>query len=255
MSPALAGDEWRGEDRQRHLDDEDHGRDLRDGPALQRGHLAEQREQRGQAGRERPDDGERPGVAADRVGDELRRQAAPRERCAGRERGRDAADRARAPDSVGNQREGAHCHEHRGESHAAGVVGGLGRRHGGEPGDAADDRDDRRDVARADALVQGARPEHEQQDQAEGEPGLDDSQRGQEQRGRLQRPAEQADPGAREPAAASRQIAQQRGLQGLLGGHAARLHRLQRDAEVVEAGRGARGDRTEGDGRHGLAPR
>ena len=255
MSPALAGDEWRGEDRQRHLDDEDHRRDLRDGPALQRGHLAEQREQRGQAGRERPDDGGRPGVAANRVGDELGRDAAPRERGTCRERGGDAADGARAADDVGNQREGAHRDKHRDESHTAGVVRGLGRRHGGKPGDPADDRDDRRDVAPADALVQRARPEHEQQDQAEGEPGLDDGQRGQQQRGRLQRPAKQADPGARQPPRAARQVSEQRRLQRLLGGHAARLHRLQRDAEVVETGRGARGDRTKGDGRHGLGAR
>ncbi|HKE20444.1 MAG TPA: hypothetical protein VKB80_36465 [Kofleriaceae bacterium] len=255
MSPALAGDEWREEDRQRHLDDEHDGRNLRDGPALQRGHLAEQREQRGQAGRERPHDGDHPGVGADRVGDELRRQAAPRERRPGRERGRDAADRAPAPDGVGNQREGAHADQRRGEPGAAGMVRGLGRRDDREPGDPADDRDDRRDVAPADALVQRACAEHEQQDQAEGEPGLDDGQRGQEQRGRLQRPAEQADPGTGKPPRAPRQIAEQRRLQGLLGGHAARLHRLQRDAEVVEAGRGARGDRTEGDRGHGLAPR
>ena len=250
MSPALAGDERRGEDRDRHLHDEDQRRHLRRGPALQGGHLADQGQARGRAGRQRPGDGHRPPIGADRVSHELGRQATPREGGAGGERRGDATG-GTAPQRIGGEREGSKDRQRRGERHAAGVVRrGIGR-DARQAGDADDDRDHGGDVARVDALTEPARGQDEQQDQPEREPGLHDSEGREQQRSRLQRPPGEPQRGARQPARPARQPPDERCAQAVLAGDSPRLERLQRDPGVVERGRRARGAGTEDDRGHG----
>jgi hypothetical protein len=194
-------------------------------------------------------------MSAQRIGDELRREAAPGERGAGRQRGGDAGERAAPPQRVGREGDRSQGRQGARERPAAEVVRGRGRRDGGEARDADDDRRDGEHVARADALMQAPRPQHEQQREAEGERGLHDGERGEQQRGGLQRPAEHPERGAGEPARAARQVPHERRAQLVRGRHHPRLERLQRDAEVVHGGGGACGRGAENDRGHDSTPR
>jgi hypothetical protein len=194
-------------------------------------------------------------MGAERVGDELRREAAPRERRAGRQCGGDAANPAAAAQRVGRKGHGAQRRQGGGQRPAADVVRGRRRGDRGEEGDTADDRRDGEYVAGADALVQRPRPEDEQEHQAEGQRRLHDSERREQQRDRLQGPAEEPEGRARQPARAAQQAPHERRAQAVRGRHHARLDRLQRDAEVVHRGCRARGQRAEDDGGHDATPR
>ena len=255
MRPALRGDERRGQHRERDLDDEDQRRHLRGGPLLQRGHLAEQRDAGADPGRQRPDDRELPSTGTHGIGDELGRQPAPREGGACGQGGGDAADVAPASRRIGRERQRTEDHQRRGERGAACVARGGVRREDGQPAHAHDDRHHRSDVAHAHALVEGARTEREQQYEPERQPGLDDGQRGEQERSRLQRPAEEAERGAGQPPRPGQQSDDQRQAQTVLGRHPTRLDRLQHDAEVVERGRHTRRAGAESHRRHGRRPR
>jgi hypothetical protein len=190
-----------------------------------------------------------------RIGDELRREPAPRERGAGGERGGDAADLAPPTQHVGDERHGGQSGQRGRERPTADVLRGGRRRNGGEEGHPGHDRHDRDHVARTDALVERPRPEDEQEHEPEGERGLHDGQRRQQQRGGLQRPSEHPERGAGEPARAPSQAADQRDAQPGRGRDHARLERLQRDAEVVHQGGRARGHGADDDRGHGSTPR
>ncbi|MEN3284359.1 MAG: hypothetical protein V7607_5499 [Solirubrobacteraceae bacterium] len=254
MSPALTGEQRRGEHGDRHLDDEDQRRDLGRGAALQRGHLAEQREARAQSGGERPRRDGQPLVRVAGIGDELRRQAAGRERGAGRQGGDHAVD-APPTHGVGSEGNGGERGEPSCERPAANVVRGGVRRGGGQPGHPRDDRPDGERVASSHGLVERAGAEREQQHEAEGQGRLHDGQRREQQRGGLQRPAEQPQGGAGEPARPARQPRDEREAKAAILGHDARLDRLQRDPEAVHRGRRTGSDRAEHDGGHERAPR
>jgi hypothetical protein len=249
MSPALVREQRCREHRDRHLDDEDQWGDVRGLPVLQRAHLAEHGEPGAQAGGERPCHGGEPLVGVERVGDELRRQAAPRERRAGGHRHGDAADAS--AQGVRREREGRERGERGGQRPAADVVRRGGGPDGREPGDAGDDRRDGEHVAGADALVQRAGAQDEQEREAEGERRLHDGERSEHERSGLQRPADQAERGASEPARAAGEPDHERWAQPPIGGRHARLERLQRDAEVVHTRGGTGGRGTEHDRRHG----
>jgi hypothetical protein len=247
MSPALTGQQRRGEHRDRHLDDEDQRRDLGRGAPLQRGHLAEQREARTQSGSERPRRGDQPLVRVRRIGDELRRQAAGRERGAGRQGGDDAVD-APPAQGIGSEGDGAERRERSCERPPADVVRGGAGRGGGKPGHPRDDRPDRECVASSHGLVERAGAEREQEHEAEGQGRLHDGQGREQKRRRLKRPAEQPQSGAGEPAGPTSEPRDERQAQAAILGHHARLDRLQRDPEAVHRGRRTRSDRAEHDG-------
>ncbi len=137
-------------------------------------------------------DGEEPLMRAQRIGDELRRQPAPRERGAGREGGGDAAHAIAPAQRVGRQGHGGQTGQGEGQRPAADVMRGRGRRDDRQDGDAGDDRADGQHVARADGLVERPRAQHQQQHEAEGERRLHDGERREQQRGGLQRPADHA---------------------------------------------------------------
>jgi hypothetical protein len=194
-------------------------------------------------------------MGAQRIGDELRREPAPREGGAGGEGGGDAAHTVPPAQRVGRERHRGQGGQRAGERPTADVLHGRLRRDGGQEGDARDDRCDGEYVARSDALVERARPQHEQQHEAEGERRLDDGERSEQQRGGLQRPADDAERGAGDPARAAGQATDQRHPQPVSRRRRPSLERLQRDAEVVQQGGRTRGHGAEDDGGHGLAPR
>jgi hypothetical protein len=194
-------------------------------------------------------------MGAERIGHELRREAAPCEGGAGRQCGRDAPDTVTAAQRVGRQGQGGQRRQGAGQRPPADVVRGRGRGDGGQEGHAADDGRDGEDVPRPDALVQRPRPEHEQQREAEGEGGLHDGERREQQRGGLQRPPEQAERRAGEPARAAQQASHERRPQAVGGRHHPRFERLQRDAEVVHRGGRTRGQSADDDGGHDATPR
>jgi hypothetical protein len=187
-------------------------------------------------------------MCAQRIGDELRREAAPRERGAGREGGRHAAHAATPAQRVGRERHRAKGRQRAGKRPTADVLRRCLGSDGGQIGDAGDDRGDGEHVARADPLVERARPQHEQQDEAEGERRLHDGERSEQQRGGLQRPSGEPERGAGEPARAAGQAPDQRHPQPLRRRCGPRLERLQRDAEVVHQGGRTRGHGAEDDG-------
>jgi hypothetical protein len=255
MSPALAGEQGRRQDRDGDLHHEDQRGDVGGGAPLQRRHLAEQRNAGAQPGGEHPPRGCGPVVRAGGVGDELRRQPAPGERRTGGDRGDDAVDAAPSTQRIRRERDGCQDTQRGDERPATGMMRrGIGR-HGGQPGHAGDDRGDGQDIAHAHALMERARAQREQEHQAERERRLHDRQRGQQQRGGLQRPAEHAERGPCQPARTARQAGDEREAQTAIGGHDARLDRLQRDAEVVHRGRCACSARAEHDAGHGRWPR
>jgi len=127
------------------------------------------------------------------------------------------------------------------------VLGGGVGRDGGQQGHPDHDGHDRSDVARADALAQRARPEHEQEDQAERERRLDDGQRGKQQRGGVQRPAQEPERRPCQPERPVQEPRDERRPQAVLSRRLAGLERLQGDADVVERRGAARGGRTKRD--------
>jgi len=194
-------------------------------------------------------------MCAQRIGDELRREPAPRERGTGREGSGDAAHAAPPAQRVGRQGHRGQTGQGEGQRPAADVMRGRGRRDDGQSGDAGDDRADGEHVARADRLVQRPRAQHQQQHEAEGERRLHDGERSEQQRGGLQRPTDHPERRAGQPPRPPRQIPDQRRPQPVSSRHHPRLERLQRDAEVVHHRRATRGGDAEDDGGHDSRPR
>jgi hypothetical protein len=194
-------------------------------------------------------------MRAQRIGDELRREPTPRECGAGREGSGDAAHAVAPAQRVGGQGHRGQTGQGEGQRPAADVMRGRGRRDDGQAGDAGDDRTDGQHVARADRLVERPRAQHQEQHETEGERGLHDGERSEQQRGGLQRPTDHPERRAGQPPRLARQIPDQRRPQPLSGRHHPRLERLQRDAEVVHHGRGTRGEDAEHEGGHDSTPR
>jgi hypothetical protein len=250
MTPVLGHERRRGGHGDDDLDDEHDRGDARRGAALERGHLGEEPGARRERGEERPERRTRRSPALERVGDELRGQAAPGERGAGGER-----HPGPAPDRERHSGDGGENAEHRAERERPGVAdGGFGRQCA-EQGDAGHDRRERDHVARADALVQVPRADGEQQTEPEGERRLHHGQRREQQRDGLQRPPEDVERRAGQPPAAPRQLRQQPDARTPARRRGASVERLQCEAEVVERRRGACRARPDGDRGHaGGAP-
>jgi hypothetical protein len=247
--PVLTDQDRRGQHRHDHLDDEDDGRDLRGRSLLQGAHLGQQPDARGDAGGDRPQQRGLDVALMQGVGGELGRQAAPRERRPGAERcdGSATAQRER------HERQDRDPAEDAGQRAGAGVLGRDVGRDEAQQGDAGQDRGDGGDFAEADAFVEVAYPDEQQQDEAEGECGLDDGQRREQQRDRLQRPAGEVEARSDQPAWTADQPCQQRRPQAFVGRRVARVERLQRQADVVErGGRAGSGDAEQERG-HGSA--
>lgn len=238
-------------DRHRNddLHDEDHGRDLRGVASLQRAHLGQEPDAGRHAGGDPPHQ-RGPCVArVQGVGHELGGQAAPGERCAGAERRQAAAPAQRERD----ERHAGDGGQDAGQRDGAGVPGGDVGGDRAEQHDAGHDGRHRRELAPADTLAEMARADHEQEDQAERQGRLDDGQRREQQRGRMQGPAEQVEPGAQQPAAPADEADEQRRAQALVLRRIASVKRLQGETEVVERRCGAgRRDAEQERGHHAL---
>jgi hypothetical protein len=248
--PVLADQQRRGQDRDDDLHDEDHRGDLRGRAPLQGAHLGQQADPGDQACRGDPQQ-HRPGATLlQRVGGELGRQSAPGQRGAGPERHQPAE----AASGEGRQREDGDPAQDGRHRAAARVPGGDVGRDDGQQRDSREDGQDGQRLARADLLVEVARPDDQQQDQPEGQRGLDDGQRREQQRGRLQRPAEQVQARPEQPATPAHQAHQQRRAQAFAGWRFAHVERLERQADVVERRRPARGTDPEDDRGHGQLP-
>lgn len=247
--PVLTDQDWRGQHRHDHLDDEDDRRDLRSRSLLQGAHLGQQPDARGDAGGERPQQRGLVVALLQRVGSELGRQAAPRERCPGAERREGSATAQRER----HERQDRDPAEDAGQRNGAGV---LGRDVGGDDAqqrDAGQDCGDGGDFADADAFVEVAYPDEQQQDKSEGQRGLDDGQRREHQRDRLQRPAREVEARSDQPAPTADQPCQQRRAQAFVGRRLARVERLQRKPDVIERGGRAGGGDAEQRRGHGSA--
>lgn len=247
--PVFTDQDRRGQDRHEHLDDEDDGRDLGGRALLQRAHLGQQPDARGDAGGDHPQQGGLDMPLMQGVGGELGRQAAPREGRTGAE-GRQGSATAQCERHERQDRDRA---EDAGQRDGAGVLGRDVGRDEAQQRDTGQDRGDGRNLADADAFVEVAYPEDQQQDEAEGQRGLDDGQRREQQRDRLQRPAGEVEARSDQPARTADQPCQQRRAQAFVGRSVARVERLQRQADVVErGGRAGRGDAEQERG-HGSA--
>lgn len=97
-------------------------------------------------------------------------------------------------------------------------------------GHAHDDREDRKPLASPSVLAEHPFPNEHQHEQPRSERRLHDHQRRQQQRQYLQRPAEDRESGAEQPAGPSDQSTRERESQVCSGGRLLRVHRLQRDA-------------------------
>jgi len=142
-------------------------------------------------------------------------------------RGRAAMKHAQ---QIGQQADRRQPGEHDGDHK---LSGGVRRAQRGSRQAGADHAD--HDRAHCQVLVApGALAEHplgeeHQHQQTGGERRLHDHQRGQQQREHLQRPAEQRQAGAEQPACTPNQAPSQRQAQVLLVGHLLGLHRLEGD--------------------------
>ncbi len=132
---------------------------------------------------------------------------------------------------------------------------GLARR--GRPGEQSDPRDHgahAEDLPPPDPLPQHTRADHEQDDEAHRESGLDQRQRDEQERTHLRHPAEQRETGADQPARLRDQPPEQGEAEMLLLRGLARLQRLQADRRGIED-RGREGKRETGDDDHDQASR
>lgn len=247
--PVLADQDRRGQYRHDHLDDEDDGRDLRGRALLQRAHLGQQPDAGGDAGGDHPQQRGLDVPLMQGVGGELGRQSAPRERRTGAEGRQGPATAQREWD----ERQDRDPAEDAGQRHGAGVLGRDVGRDDAQQRHAGQDRGDGGDLAEADALVEVAYPDDQQQDEAEGERGLDDGQRREQQRDRLQRPAGEVEGRSDQPARTADQSCQQRRAQAFVGRRLARVERLQREPGVVERGGCAGGGDAKQERGHGSA--
>ncbi|MDX6700049.1 MAG: hypothetical protein QOF26_275 [Baekduia sp.] len=241
--PVLADEQRRRQHRDQHLHDEDDRRDLRGGAPLQRAHLGQEPEAGGDPCRGGPHQQRHDVAVVQGVGDELGREPAPRQRGTGPERHQHAA----AAQREGQERQHADAAEDRGERRVAGMVRRGVRGDERQQRDAGQDAEHRERLADAHALVQMARADEQQQHEPEGERRLDDRQRREQQRGRLQRPAQQVQRRARQPAATADEAQQQRRTQRVVSGRLPRVERLKGEAEVVQRRRRARRTRSEDD--------
>lgn len=164
------------------------------------------------------------------VGGELRRHAAPAEREPGSDHRHLGARTAEHAQHVGDQAGERERGEHDRDRELLGGVGGAARG-GKQPGaDHADhDCPDRHVLIAPSVLAQHALGEQHQHEQPRGQRGLHHDQRREQQREHLQRPAEDRQARAEQPARAADQAPGERQAQMLLVGRLLGVHRLQGD--------------------------
>ncbi len=169
-------------------------------------------------------------VVGEVVGGELRRDAAPAAREARAEH-RHARDRAvERAQQVRQQARERETHEHQRDHQVPGRFAGAARgREHARTDDAEDDRERREVLAAPGVLAEHPPAEVQQHEQAGGQRRLHDHQRRQQQRQHLQRPAEDRQARAHQPARAFDEAADERHAQVLLVRSLLRVHRLQGD--------------------------
>lgn len=128
---------------------------------------------------------------------------------------------------------------------------GCGER---DPRQAGSDEDRSSDIASFDPLPEPTGADGEQDEQAEGEQGLDESERRKRQRQRLQAPTAEAERRAGKPARLEGKPAKEREPEGVFAGSRPRLQRLQHDPGAVECGRRRGRRQSEKEPGHGQTP-
>ena len=93
--------------------------------------------------------------------------------------------------------------------------------------------------------MQVADADQHQEQKSGGKAGLDDGERGEQERHGLQGPAREVQRGAGQPARAPEQTQDQREPEAVLPRHVPRLHGLERDRHVVRCRRRNRGEDAE----------
>jgi len=163
------------------------------------------------------------------VGGELGGQRAPREAEAGADHRHRRQRPAEHPQQVRQHARGPQPDEHERQGEPVRVHRAEARGGDGGDGDGGDDRDHRDVLTPAGVLAEHPLRDEQQHQQPHRERGLHDDQRGQQQRDHLQRPAEDRQPGAEQPAGAHDQVAHQPQAQVLVAGGLPGVHRLERD--------------------------
>ncbi len=139
-----------------------------------------------------------------------------------------------ARECVGHEREDGE-HRHRRDQPGADRVGRVPvRSRPRQQSDTGGDGGHARDLAAADGLVEHAVSDHEQDDQARRQRGLDEREWDQQQRADLRDPAEKGEQRPDDPARLGHEPAQQREPQVVLVRGLARLERLQPDGGRVQ---------------------
>ncbi len=224
------------------------------GPALERRHLAQGSKRRGQRHHDAPSDQPDPRPVREVVGEELGGEAVA---CVSGSRPRGDEETGRpgeAREPIRNQRERGEGRDRRDQPHASRMVrvaGGCGPRKERDPGRHGGHA---QDLPPADPLPQHARPDHEQDDQARRQHGLDHRERDQQERADLSRPATQSEARADQPARLREEAADQGDAEVLLLGRLPGLERLQPDRRRVED-RGREREREAGENVHGQGAR
>jgi peptidoglycan/xylan/chitin deacetylase (PgdA/CDA1 family) len=184
----------------------------------------------------------------DLVHEELRAERCPRIAGTCREhqpqRGQPASDRG---SDIRRRDEGAEGSERETERKRSSVRGASRRGRPCDPADAEDDPCAAEQLARPDPLVEDPGREHEQQDDAKREDGLDEGQRCQRQRDELQRPAGGGERDCADPQRSPREAHEQRDLHRPKELNPASLERLQDIRDLVA--RGGAGGRQRAEGR------
>ncbi len=164
------------------------------------------------------------------VGGELGRNAAPAAREAGAHH-RHLRDRVpESPQDVGEQAGKRKTQQHQRDRQLLPGLAALTRRRAqSRADDPDDDREHRQVLVASRVLAEHALAEEQQHQQARGERRLHHHQRGQHQRDDLQRPAENRQSRAKQPASAPEQATDQGQAQVLLVGRLLGVHRLEGD--------------------------
>jgi hypothetical protein len=169
-------------------------------------------------------------VAGEIIGGELRRHAAPAECQSGPDHRHLRARVSEQAQKVGHEAGQAEAEEHERDRQLLGGVGGRARRceHAGAD-HSHDDRAHRGVLVAPGVLAQHPLGDEHQHEQAGCEGGLNDDERGQQERHDLQRPAEDRHPGAEQPARPPHEPPRERQAQMLVVWRLLGVHRLQGD--------------------------
>ena len=169
-------------------------------------------------------------TAREVVGGELRRDTAPAAGEAGADHRQCRRRTRQQPQRVREQAREGEAEQHERDREILRAVAGRSRRRGHACADHADhDRGHREVLAPSGVLAEHSLREEHQHEQPGGERRLHDDERSEQQRDYLQRPAEDRQPCAEQPAGTAQQAPGERETQMLAGRRVLRVECLQRD--------------------------